>query len=84
MLRRMLISGIGGFLALSAAQPVRAELWCIRDFGSSQRTCVFPSGQDCFRAVRVRGGIRDARPLDEPKTEGRRSRQPGLSGGQPD
>src|SRR5262245_6010421 len=44
-------------ISLMTASTARAELWCVRDFNSPQRVCVFPSGHDCFRAVRLTGGI---------------------------
>jgi len=53
-------------LSATAAVPARAEMWCVRDFGSSQRTCVFPSAHDCVRAVSITGGICEREPLGRP------------------
>jgi hypothetical protein len=49
----------------ATAVPARAEMWCVRDFGASQRTCVFPSAHDCFRAVSIVGGICERQPVGQ-------------------
>src|SRR5262245_20441483 len=55
-MRRLALSAVILF-ALAAPEAAQAERWCVRDFGATQRTCVFPSLRDCTFAVRVRGGI---------------------------
>jgi hypothetical protein len=45
-------------LAMLAAQPVQAQMWCLRDFGDAPyKNCVFPSAEQCFLAVRIGGGV---------------------------
>ena len=41
----------------------RAEMWCIRDFGSDKPVCVFATARDCTSAVVIRGGICEREPL---------------------
>lgn len=73
---RLILVGALTFLGLSLTGAAQAEIWCVRDFGATLKTCVFPSARDCFLAVRVSGGIceRDNRePEKTPKTKNRRN-----------
>ena len=65
-MRRLLSAGLVLIaLAASLATPTvaRAEMWCIRDFGSDRPICVFPTARDCTSAALVRGGICEREPL---------------------
>jgi hypothetical protein len=58
----------GGFAVLLAiaAQPAQADIWCLREPGSSSSgACVFPSVQDCGFAARMNpfGGVCERQPL---------------------
>ena len=57
--------GIAVLLAI-VAQPAQAEIWCLREPGSSSSgACVFPSAQDCSFAARMNpfGGVCERQPL---------------------
>ena len=59
-MRRCLSAGFvltAGALVLATPDNARAEMWCIRDFGSDRPVCVFPSARDCTSAAVIRGGI---------------------------
>ena len=59
-MRRVLSAGLvlaASVAALAIPTSARAEMWCIRDFGSDRPVCVFPSARDCTSAAVIRGGI---------------------------
>jgi len=59
-MRRVLSAGLvlaASVAALAIPTSARAEMWCIRDFGSDRPVCVFPSARDCTSAAAIRGGI---------------------------
>jgi Protein of unknown function (DUF3551) len=67
--------GIAVFLAI-VAQPAQAEIWCLREPGSSSSgACAFPSAQDCSRAASMNpfGGVCERQPLG---SQDRRDQQP--------
>lgn len=51
---------------LMPSGSARAEMWCIRDFGSDKPICVFATARDCTSAAVIRGGICERKPLAEP------------------
>jgi hypothetical protein len=52
-----------GVAVLAAPTDARAEMWCIRDFGSDRPVCVFATARDCTSAAVIRGGICEREPL---------------------
>jgi hypothetical protein len=59
-MRRCLSAGLvlaAGAAGWAMPDSARAEMWCIRDFGSDRPLCVFPTARDCTSAALVRGGI---------------------------
>jgi len=59
-MRRILSAGLvlaAGVAALTIPTGARAEIWCIRDFGSDRPVCVFATARDCTSAAVIRGGI---------------------------
>ena len=59
-MRRVLSAGLvlaASVVALAIPTSARAEMWCIRDFGSDRPVCVFPGARDCTSAAAIRGGI---------------------------
>jgi hypothetical protein len=64
------------FLAISVllmlAAPASAEIWCLRDFGSTQRTCVFPELRDCVFAARAGGGRCERDTTEVPRERSKR------------
>lgn len=70
-MRRCLSAGLvltAGALILAMPDNARAEMWCIRDFGSDRPLCVFPTARDCTSAALVRGGICEREPLGRAAT----------------
>ena len=70
-MRRILSAGLvlaAGVAALTIPTGARAEIWCIRDFGSDRPICVFPTARDCTSAALVRGGICEREPLGRAAT----------------
>jgi len=67
LLMAMLIVPAGLLLALLAAVPASAEIWCLRTPGQSGGACVFPSGRDCARAAAYTafGGVCERQPITE-------------------
>ena len=51
---------------LMAPSGARAEMWCIRAFGSDKPVCVFATARDCTSAAVIRGGICEREPLAAP------------------
>lgn len=59
-MRRLLSAGLVlavGAAVLAMPTGVRAEMWCIRDFGADRPVCVFATARDCTSAAVIRGGI---------------------------
>ncbi len=79
MRKMILIAALAVLGSNASPEPASAETWCIKDFGSTHRTCVFPELRDCVRAAQVAGGVceRDTA-VDNRRssgTEGKRSRR---------
>lgn len=53
----------GMMVLLMPRDDARAQMWCIRDFGSDKPVCVFPTARDCTSAAVIRGGICEREPL---------------------
>ena len=51
-----MLRAIGVIALLAVSGPAQAETWCLGDFDNRQRTCVFPSMNDCVRAALIGGG----------------------------
>ena len=65
-MRDMVKTGAFALLLAIVAQPAQADIWCLRDLGSSDSgACVFPSAQDCAFAARMSpfGGACQRQPL---------------------
>jgi hypothetical protein len=60
-------------IMLMPSDSARAEMWCIRDFGSDN-ICVFATARDCTSAAVIRGGICEREPLG--RTEASSDRKP--------
>ena len=71
-MRRIVQAAMLGLLGLTVAEPARAEMWCIRDFGAAQRTCVFPSAHDCVRGALIGGGQCEREGVAEDRREPKR------------
>jgi hypothetical protein len=62
----MLKTYIFAVFVLTATSPAQADIWCLREHGSSSGgACVFPSAQDCSMAARMNafGGVCERQPL---------------------
>jgi len=62
----MLKTSLFAIFILSATAPAQADIWCLREPGSSSSgACVFPSAQDCGMAARMNpfGGVCERQPL---------------------
>jgi hypothetical protein len=57
---------------LMLAAPANAEIWCLRDFGSTQRTCMFPELRDCVFAARAGGGRCERDTAEVPRERSKR------------
>ena len=71
-MRRSLSAGLvltAGALILAMPDNARAEMWCIRDFGSDRPVCVFATARDCTSAAVIRGGICEREPWDAPQPD---------------
>jgi hypothetical protein len=71
----MLKASIFAVFVLTATSPAQADMWCLREHGSSGGgACVFPSAQDCSMAARMNafGGVCERQPLG---SQGRRDQR---------
>src|SRR5262245_61526457 len=62
----MLKTSLFAVFILSATVPAQADIWCLREPGSSSGgACVFPSAQDCGTAARMNpfGGVCERQPF---------------------
>ncbi|HEX7791429.1 MAG TPA: hypothetical protein VF467_13000 [Afipia sp.] len=56
----------GAMILLMPSESARAEMWCLRDFGSDRPVCVFGTARQCSSAAAIRGGICEREPLVSP------------------
>ncbi len=73
-MRRLLSVGLAlapAAAVLAMPTDARAEMWCIRDFGSDRPVCVFPTARDCMSAAVIGGGICEREPLASRKAGSR-------------
>ncbi len=52
----------GAIILLMPSESARAEIWCLRDFGSDRPVCVFATARDCTAAAVIRGGVCEREP----------------------
>lgn len=48
---------LGAAVLLMLPTNARAEIWCLRQFGSDSQVCVFSSARQCTSAAAIGGGI---------------------------
>jgi hypothetical protein len=66
--------------SLGTVTPVRAEIWCLRDFNGGQPVCVFPSARQCVAGVGAFGGVCERQSAVRSAVPKRRDRHPARSG----
>jgi hypothetical protein len=75
-MRQSMLAGLLCAAGLVAAEPARAETWCLRQHGSQSQVCLFSTARDCTMAASIGafGGICEREtPGPRPKADKRRT-----------